>query len=69
MSYYKLGNNLIKVSPAGGYFLNEKNEWEANNNLALRFYEGDLTSDPIPVDEAEAKACYKKITRGKPWVP
>jgi hypothetical protein len=68
VAYYRIKNGMIK-NDNGALFLlaPEDDEWELNGSLISKFT--DSAYDPIPLDLDAAKAFYKKITKGKAWVP
>jgi hypothetical protein len=68
VGYYRIGRGMMK-NDNGALFLlaPEDNEWELNGLLISKFM--DSMNEPEPLDLKEAKAWYKKITRGKAWVP
>ena len=68
VAYYRIGRGMMK-NDSGALFLlaPEDDEWELNGSLISKLR--DSNADVEVLELAKAKAYYKKITRGKAWVP
>lgn len=69
VSYYQIGNNLMKDDNGVLYYLNNANVWQFSGRL-LGYFMGSYTDDPELIPKLDdVKALYEKITGGKAWVP
>lgn len=68
--YFTIGDppsNLMRKEGGNLAYLNTENVWEYSGGLIGYFTGGNLTAEPISLEEA--KAFFAKLAPGKKWVP